>query len=68
MDPQFECPSALPSELIGEFPLAAASRSILYQCYDIYVCLCVCVCVYYYIYMHPIKKAIYKYYYYLLFY
>ena len=48
MDPQFECPSALPSELIGEFPLAAASRSILYQCYYIYVCLCVCVYIYIY--------------------
>ena len=31
MDPQFECPSALPTELIGKFPLATASRSTLYQ-------------------------------------
>ena len=27
-DPQFECPSALPTELIGKLPLATVSRSI----------------------------------------
>ena len=35
MIPVFECPSALPTELIGKFPLATASRSTLYQhCYN----------------------------------
>ena len=34
MDTQFECPSALPTELIGNFPLATTSRSTLYEhCY-----------------------------------
>ena len=33
-DPRFECPSALPTELMGKFPLATASRRTLYQyCY-----------------------------------
>ena len=34
IDPQFEHPSAKPTELIGKFPLATASSSTLYQhCY-----------------------------------
>ena len=34
MDPQFECLSVQPTELIGKFPLATASRSTVYQhCY-----------------------------------
>ena len=33
-DPQFECPSARPTELIGKFLLATASSSTIYQhCY-----------------------------------
>ena len=32
-DAQFECPSTLPTELIGKFPLATASRSTSYQHY-----------------------------------
>ena len=34
-DPQFECPVTLPTELVGKFPLATASRSTLYQYYYI---------------------------------
>ena len=39
MDLQFECPSALPTELIVKFPLATASRSSLHQ--HCYMCMCV---------------------------
>ena len=36
MDPQFECPGVLPTELIMKFPLATVCRSTLYQqCYVI---------------------------------